>query len=197
MSQPNAQAIARALGGRRCGRSFIARCPAHDDATPSLTLDDSAAGKVLVHCHAGCTQRDVIAALRTRGLWPERHVDTLTARGRSSQISRDALALPDARRLRRALVLLCDEALDHTKGEYFRASRPDYADAISMQQLTYLVRQFRRASNETILHEYAWWCRHYPGFTKLLVSIIRRREQTDHAALVEWLSQYYRGDDGC
>src|SRR5690606_15572201 len=26
-------------------------------------------GKVLVHCHAGCDQRDVIAALKARGLW--------------------------------------------------------------------------------------------------------------------------------
>jgi len=29
------------------------------------------AGKVLVHCHAGCRQEDVVAALRARGLWPE------------------------------------------------------------------------------------------------------------------------------
>ena len=47
----------------------MARCPAHEDTNPSLSirLDDS--GKVLVHCHAGCQQQNVIDALRGRGLW--------------------------------------------------------------------------------------------------------------------------------
>jgi hypothetical protein len=41
-------------------------------------------GKVLVHCHAGCDQEHVIAALRSRGLWPEnglRASKCSTARG--------------------------------------------------------------------------------------------------------------------
>jgi hypothetical protein len=49
----------------------MCHCPAHPDANPSLhvTLKDD---KVLVHCMAGCDQSDVIDALRSRGLWPER-----------------------------------------------------------------------------------------------------------------------------
>ena len=39
-----------------------------DDREPSLTVTDSKCGKVLVRCHAGCDQRDVIAALKGRGL---------------------------------------------------------------------------------------------------------------------------------
>jgi hypothetical protein len=46
----------------------MARCPAHDDSTPSLSICD-VDDKVLVHCHAGCEQEQVIAVLRTRGLW--------------------------------------------------------------------------------------------------------------------------------
>ena len=48
----------------------VARCPAHDDKTPSLSvkLDGD---RVLVHCHAGCTQEDVIDAMRRDGVWPE------------------------------------------------------------------------------------------------------------------------------
>ena len=66
----NAEQIARALGGaRRAGNSWLAHCPAHDDRTPSLALNDSPDGKVLIHCHAGCSQADVIAALKARGLW--------------------------------------------------------------------------------------------------------------------------------
>ncbi|MFG1288424.1 DUF7146 domain-containing protein [Xanthobacter versatilis] len=47
----------------------MARCPAHDDTTPSLSISAGKWGKVLVRCHAGCDQRDVIAALSARGLW--------------------------------------------------------------------------------------------------------------------------------
>jgi putative DNA primase/helicase len=46
-----------------------AKCPAHNDREPSLSIRDARGGKVLVHCHAGCDQGRVIAALRSRGLW--------------------------------------------------------------------------------------------------------------------------------
>src|SRR5829696_108316 len=64
-----AQAIAKALGGRKAGAAWMARCPAHDDRAPSLSIADARDGKVLVRCHAGCDQQDVIAALRARGVW--------------------------------------------------------------------------------------------------------------------------------
>ena len=64
------QLIAAALGGRRAGQnSFTAKCPAHEDHTPSLSLTDTSDGLVLWHCHAGCSQADVRAALVARGLW--------------------------------------------------------------------------------------------------------------------------------
>jgi len=61
----------------------MARCPAHGDRTPSLAVTDRD-GRVLVHCHAGCEQRDVIEALRRRGLW-------LGRSGRAEQTGRPAL----------------------------------------------------------------------------------------------------------
>lgn len=64
-----AEALAKALGGRKAGTTWMARCPAHDDRAPSLSIADGRDGKVLVRCHAGCDQRDVIAALRARGVW--------------------------------------------------------------------------------------------------------------------------------
>jgi len=64
--------IARALNARRSGAGWIAKCPAHDDKNPSLSIGD-ADGKVLLHCHAGCAQGDVIDALKAHGVWqPER-----------------------------------------------------------------------------------------------------------------------------
>jgi putative DNA primase/helicase len=65
----NAANLADALGGRKRGVVWMARCPAHDDRTPSLSICDADNGKVLVRCHAGCEQAQVIAALRARGLW--------------------------------------------------------------------------------------------------------------------------------
>jgi putative DNA primase/helicase len=77
----NAEAIAKRLGGRRIGRSWIACCPVHEDRLPSLAIADAEDGTVLVRCHAGCHQRDVIEALRARGLWePARRHKSLLSR---------------------------------------------------------------------------------------------------------------------
>jgi hypothetical protein len=57
------EAIERA-GGRveGTGRQRRARCPAHDDRNPSLSIT-AAAGRVLLRCHAGCRTDAVLAAL--------------------------------------------------------------------------------------------------------------------------------------
>jgi 5S rRNA maturation endonuclease (ribonuclease M5) len=44
------------------GDSFTARCPAHDDSDPSLSVSTGDQG-VLVHCFAGCTTTSVLNAL--------------------------------------------------------------------------------------------------------------------------------------
>ena len=62
-------ALALALHARRVGAAWIAACPSHDDRNPSLSIRKKD-GKVLVHCHAGCSQSDVVDALRARDLWP-------------------------------------------------------------------------------------------------------------------------------
>ena len=64
------ESIAKALGGHRVGSTWVARCPAHDDFEPSLSIRAADSGKTLIHCHAGCGQSDVIEALRNQNLWP-------------------------------------------------------------------------------------------------------------------------------
>jgi putative DNA primase/helicase len=66
-----AETIAKALGGRKAGGGWTASCPAHDDQNPSLSIRDADDGKVLVRCHAGCDQEQVIATLRSLDLWTE------------------------------------------------------------------------------------------------------------------------------
>ena len=82
-----AETIAKALGGRKAGGGWMARCPAHDDRTPSLSIRDADDGKVLVRCHAGCDQERVIAALRARGLWDRERSALAFARGAAARQS--------------------------------------------------------------------------------------------------------------
>ncbi|MCY1206635.1 hypothetical protein D9M72_182090 [compost metagenome] len=44
-------------------RGFTARCPAHDDRNPSLSIKEGDDGRVLLHCFAGCTPQEVVADL--------------------------------------------------------------------------------------------------------------------------------------
>jgi AAA domain-containing protein len=64
--------LVQRLNARRSGKGWIAKCPAHDDHKPSLTIDEGADGRALVKCHAGCSTDDVIAALglTRRDLFP-------------------------------------------------------------------------------------------------------------------------------
>jgi len=59
--------VATALGGKRAGRGYLARCVAHPDRNPSLLINDGEDGRLLLHCYAGCEFRDIIAALRSGG----------------------------------------------------------------------------------------------------------------------------------
>jgi len=42
---------------------YLARCPAHDDRSPSLAIKDGDDGRVLIHCFAGCETEDVLSAI--------------------------------------------------------------------------------------------------------------------------------------
>ncbi len=48
---------------RPCGGSYKARCPAHDDGNPSLSVSTSEDGKCLVCCHAGCSHAQIVSEL--------------------------------------------------------------------------------------------------------------------------------------
>ncbi len=47
---------------RQAGQ-WSARCPAHADKGPSLSVRETPEGAVLLHCFAGCTSAEVAAAL--------------------------------------------------------------------------------------------------------------------------------------
>jgi putative DNA primase/helicase len=100
----SAESIANALGGRKAGAAWIARCPVHDDRKPSLSICDADDGKVLVRCHAGCEQEQVIAAFRSLGLWEAKGYRRLihpTPRA----VAPDQPDYDDAKRIEAALVI--------------------------------------------------------------------------------------------
>ena len=71
------------------GAGWEARCPAHDDDTPSLSVTRGRDGRVLLHCHAGCDTAEVVRAM---GLtWADLFPEPLQ-RGGGSRTLREASA---------------------------------------------------------------------------------------------------------
>lgn len=50
-------------GLKKQASGWIARCPAHDDANPSLSINEGRDQPVLLKCRAGCTTEDILRAL--------------------------------------------------------------------------------------------------------------------------------------
>ncbi len=59
--------ITKALRGQWHGSYGTARCVAHDDRHPSLSITERD-GKLLVKCHAGCSQEAVCESLKRMSL---------------------------------------------------------------------------------------------------------------------------------
>ena len=74
------------------GKSWMARCPAHDDSTPSLhvTVDDH--GDVGLYCHGGCDIKDVLKALGLK--WPDLFSRKGNGRGKLHPPERHATGEP-------------------------------------------------------------------------------------------------------
>ena len=61
--RPIERLLARLPDAKRNGKGWKARCPAHDDLNPSLSIHEGADGRVLMYCHAGCDTSAIVAAL--------------------------------------------------------------------------------------------------------------------------------------
>ena len=83
-------------GVRETGKDrWLARCPAHDDKSPSLSIRN-AGDRLLIHCFAGCDALDVVHAvsLELGDLFADR-CDYQTKSSRSRIPSSDALRAID------------------------------------------------------------------------------------------------------
>ena len=166
-----AASIARELGGRRSGAGFMARCPAHDDKNPSLSITERD-GRLLVYCFSGCPQDAVVEALKGRGLWPEREkraFSPVERRAWREQQARDVADLSAARWWRVAAEAIADEALDWLLGTH-----PERAG------LARLVGALR-GGDGVLLAQYRSWRQSWPELTAAMVhaggASLRRRER--------------------
>lgn len=51
------------------GDGYVARCPAHEDRVNSLSASEGNDGRVLLHCHAGCTKLAILHSLGKTMTW--------------------------------------------------------------------------------------------------------------------------------
>jgi len=58
---------------RPTGNGYITRCPGHEDRSPSLSVSAGDDGRILLHCHAGCTVDAICDAanISVRDLFPD------------------------------------------------------------------------------------------------------------------------------
>ncbi len=58
---------------KQIGSGYIACCPAHEDEKASLSIGQGDDGRILLHCHAGCTAGEIVSALGIgmKDLYPE------------------------------------------------------------------------------------------------------------------------------
>jgi hypothetical protein len=165
--------IAAALQARRTGHRWMAPCPAHKDKSPSLSIQEQN-GRVLVHCFSGCRQDDVIAALRQRGLWPER----------------------DRNRARQSFLRDPNRAADLARAEYWRAAARILAEDL-LEQLPlgdpdrYILTTFANALRDplpqVLVTAYRDWKSNNPKITAGLVRAGRLHDARVQRRLAKWL----------
>jgi hypothetical protein len=167
-----AAAIAGELKGRRTGpASWTAKCPAHEDRSPSLSIRDRD-GKILIHCFSGCDQKAVIAALHQRGLWPSH--DPNLPEPSPAQIE-------EYKRIRRESLLFADTAAAMAQAALEELSDTD-SERFGMTSFLLALRISPEA-------EYRAWLERDPAWATALVRAGRARRHRLETFLRSWLKE--------
>ena len=116
-------------GVRTSGRGFIACCPAHNDRKPSLSIYEGDNGQILLHCFAGCTTKEVCAAmgLEVADLFPDKRNLSRAERKELSEAQRRQRARRRFEAKRREAFLAMIEFRDLTESlyDYYKLDFPD------------------------------------------------------------------------
>lgn len=117
-SAPIDRVLAHLDGVHRSGAGWMARCPHHGDRQASLSVREADDGKVLVHCHAGCANADIVmsAGLSFPDLFPAGTRERSKSRTWMGVITMNAQGRP-------ALAAFGDDRVAALLGELARLSR--------------------------------------------------------------------------
>lgn len=91
---PIEKLLPRLDGVKKTGpQKWVARCPAHEDRRPSLSIRETDDGTLLLKCWSGCGGADVIeaAGLRLHDLFPRRAENRPALRPDQRWFPRDAM----------------------------------------------------------------------------------------------------------
>lgn len=133
---------------KQVGKGWSARCPAHEDRRPSLSVAEGDDGRALVRCHVGCSVEAICEALglTVADLMPDRPIDVDTTsrkpgktgvlststpgngRQRTFPTAREAVAELERRRGKRSALWTYHNACGEPVGLILRWDRPDGKD---------------------------------------------------------------------
>ena len=140
LAHPLNKVLSRVRGATESGDQWTARCPAHHDHTPSLSISVGDRGKVLVHCHTGCDTEDVLDAIELsfEDLWAEQ---SMVGRGK--------------RHITKTVEPPVDESLAVSTVEWTKLSK-QFEAAISADRLQALADELR-VSSQSLSDVYLGW----------------------------------------
>lgn len=123
--------LSRLDGVRQTGnQKWVARCPAHADKSPSLSVAETGDGKVLLKCFAGCAADDVVGAigLEMRDLFPESTLTKGERKAHAIKQSRDQVERAFHHELVVLTIVVANRisSRELEKDKKFRALRPEW-----------------------------------------------------------------------
>ena len=130
--------LSRLDGVKKTGNGeWVARCPAHQDRAPSLSIKEAADGRVLIHDFAGCTALEVLDALGLAftDLFPERDHDD-AGRPKDWRSAKSSPQRPVALAPRTALVAIAHDVTEAAVLVSDVADGRQPADAVRLQLWT-------------------------------------------------------------
>lgn len=128
--------LGRLEGVEKSGDGWVARCPAHGDKHPSLSVT-AKGGKILVHCHVGCSSADVVSAmgLEMKDLFEDAHGRCGGVPASAPSASPDADPLPPKKKSGSHGKWVCDYLYHDADGNLlYKATR--YAGANGSKTFT-------------------------------------------------------------
>ena len=107
---------------RKTGKQYSAKCPAHADRGPSLTIREEG-GKILCHCFAGCSTIEILDSIGLK--WSDLFEESLSEKARlQTHVKR---LESDLQRIETTLLFY---ASDMKKGELDQKGKLRYAATI-------------------------------------------------------------------